>query len=153
MGGGNHTQKPYGKPSARTSGPRPASGHGSRSMHPPRSLHVNQNIIASAAPRNRRACSPHPRHHTPTPNRDIRSPLRPAPIPLRRHRPSIRSSLACARRMQLPHPTPIAPIAHPSFVWMPCRLRERRCSRRWEEERCNIRSTFETSKYNVATYG
>jgi hypothetical protein len=31
---------------------------------------------------------------------------------------------------------------------MPCQFQERRCSRRWEEERCNTRSTFKTSKYN-----
>jgi len=29
-----------------------------------------------------------------------------------------------------------------------CQLPERRCSRRWEEKRCNIRSTFKMSKYN-----
>jgi len=60
--------------------------------------------------------------------------------------PSAHPALKAASvRTELPRP---APIVHPSFVWMPCRLRERRCSRRWEEERCNTRSTFETSKYN-----
>ena len=91
-----------------------------------------------AAPTSPHVCVPAPK-----PQR--KQPLRPAPIPLWRQHPSVRSSLVCARRMQLPHPVP---IAHPSFVWMPCRLRERRCSRRWEEERCNSRSTFEISKYN-----
>ena len=74
-------------------------------------------LCPDAAPIQRNLCAPsrrlHPRHHAPTPllpNCDVRSPLRPAPIPLRRQHPSVRSYLSCARRTQLPRSAPIAPI-------------------------------------------
>jgi hypothetical protein len=91
----------------------------------------NRNCVCCARTTGERA-PPRPRHHAhapPAPNCDVCSPP-----------PSAHSALEAA--------SPITPIAHPSFVWMHSRLWERRCSRRWEEKRCNTRSTFETSKYN-----
>jgi hypothetical protein len=38
----------------------------------------------------------------------------------------------------------VTSIAHPSFIWMPCRLLERRCSKRWEQIQ-RLQYTYEDS--------
>ena len=118
-----------GKPSDRTSSPRSVFGRGSAPAQQ-ESARRRAHATTRLCP-----CSKSRRTQPPPPN------AHPA-----LEAASIHTELPHLRPM---HAAPLSRAHHPSsFVWMPCRLQERRCSRRWEEERCNIRSTFETSKYN-----
>jgi hypothetical protein len=78
------------------------------------------------------------------PNRDVRSLLCPTPIPLHWQRPSVRSSLACTQCTQLSscarRPSLVRMDALPALGEM--------IQQNVGGERCNTRSTFETSKYN-----